>query len=180
MRILRQVDHGVLWLPEGPAETLRNLRREAELRGISPGRLIFAPRLANHADHLSRLAAADLFLDTSPYNAHTTAIDALAAGVPVLTCPGEAMASRVAASMLNTLDLKSLIAPTISAYEEKAVNLGRDARELSLLKAALGRNRANSPLFSVDQLARSLERAFVAMYERARNGLAPDHLDVTL
>src|SRR6266436_2850115 len=117
MRLLRRLDNSVLWLSNTNETAIRNLRREAQNRGVDPSRLVFAQRVALNEDHLARHELADLFLDTLPYNAHTTASDALWAGLPVLTCLGETFAGRVAASLLNAINLPELIATTPEAYE---------------------------------------------------------------
>src|SRR5262249_4494623 len=130
MRVLGRVPQSVLWLPEGPGAVAENLRREAQARQVDPARLIFAPRVPSNEEHLARLGAADLFLDTLPYNAHSTAMDALACGVPVLTLPGEAFASRVGASVLRAIALPELIAADAQAYTELAVELGRSPEKL--------------------------------------------------
>ena len=131
MRILSRVEGSVLWLQQADATVAGNLRKEAARRGIEGGRLIFADRMASLPEHLARLRAADLFLDTFPYNAHATALDALWAGVPLLTYPGESFASRVAASLLRTVGLPELVADSPSEYEEKAVELAADPVRLA-------------------------------------------------
>ena len=137
MRLLHAVEGSVLWLPAVNPPAQRNLLGQAQARGVGPGQFVFAPRLPNPEDHLARLAAADLFLDTLPYNAHTTASDALWAGLPVLTCKGESFASAVAASLLQACGLPDLIAESLRAYEDKALHLARDARALGAVKARL-------------------------------------------
>jgi protein O-GlcNAc transferase len=171
MRILAATPGSVLWLLEFNAGSLVNLRREAASRGIDPGRLVAAPRLPQ-AEHLARLSAADLFLDTLPYNAHTTASDALWAGVPVLTCPGDTFPSRVAASLLRAVDLPELVAGSAQAYEETAVRLAHDRDALASLGHRLrsARSRAGS-LFDTPVFVRHLEMAFehmLAMHEAGR------------
>ncbi len=165
MRILRAVDGSVLWLMEDSAAAAANLRREAERCGMDPARLIFAPRMPQE-DHLARQVAADLFLDTLPYNAHTTCSDALWVGLPVLTCPGESFASRVAASQLRTMGLPELIAPTLADYEALAVSIAKDPRRLGAIKAKLRLHRASSPLFDLDRFTRNIESAYARMYDR--------------
>jgi len=177
MRILRSVEHSVLWLFEDNQTAASNLRREAAARGIAPQRLVFARRVPG-AEHLARHRCADLFLDTLPYGAHTTASDALWAGLPVLTCIGDTFAGRVGASLLNAIRLPELIATTPNAYEERAVELARNPAELATLKAKLAHNRATTPLFDTARFTRHLETAFAAMIERHRAGLAPDHIHV--
>ena len=155
------------WTPEQVA-----LRKEAARRGVSAERLVFARRM-NLADHLARHRSADLFLDTLPYNAHTTASDALWAGVPVLTTQGTTFAGRVAASLLKAVDLPETIAPSLAAYETMAVGLARDPAALASLKAKLAVHRKTKPLFDTARFTRHLEAAFATMRERARSGLPP-------
>src|SRR6202040_3387859 len=135
----------VLWLITGNAKAAANLRLEAEKRGVAPERLIFAPK-ASVADHLARHRLADLCLDTLPYNAHTTASDALWAGLPVLTCLGETFAGRVAASLLKAIGLDELIPLSLAEYEMLALPLARDRAYLASLKDSLIRNRDDSLL----------------------------------
>src|SRR5205823_14232747 len=130
----------VLWLLETNSSAAQSLRNEAEARGVSAERLIFAPKLPL-AEHLSRHAHADLFLDTLPYTAHTTASDALWAGLPVLTCLGETFAGRVAASQLKAVGLPDLIATSLEDYEALALKLAREPEFLALVKGKLARNR---------------------------------------
>lgn len=177
MRILDAVEGSVLWLFEENPTAADNLRREAAARRIAPERLVFARRLAN-AEHLARHRCADLFLDTLPYNAHTTASDALWAGLPVLTCIGNTFAGRVAASLLNAIGLPELVTPTLEAYEQSAVTLARDPARLAALKATLVERRSTAPLFDTARFTRNIEAAYVAMVERHRDGLAPDHIQV--
>ena len=173
MRLLRAAEGSVLWLPENNALAMRNLAREAYSRGVGAERIVFAPLVPVAEDHLARLKLADLFLDTLPYNAHTTAIDALWAGVPVLTLLGNSFAGRVAASALTSVRLPELIAESPSAYESMALNLARDPAALAKLKAKLARNRPACPLFDTKRFTRDLEAAFAAMWERHQQGLPP-------
>ena len=171
MRLLGQTGGSVLWL-YASGETQRNLRREAQALGIDPERLIFAPPLERHL-HLARLAAADLFLDTFPYNAHNTATEALWAGVPLITCTGSSMAARVATSVLAAAGLPELAAPSLADYEALALALARDPARLSRLRARLAAARAQSPLFARDRYRRDLEAAYLAMWRRHSEGLPP-------
>lgn len=164
MRILRAVDGSVLWLIEDSAAAVANLRREATRRGIDPVRLIFAPRMPQE-DHLARQSAADLFLDTHPYNAHTTCSDALWAGLPLVTCPGESFAARVAASLLRTMDLPELVAPTLSDYEALAIGLAKDPQQLAAIRQKVRRNRKTSPLFDLERFTSNIETAYAGMLE---------------
>ncbi len=177
MRLLRQVEGSVLWLRRAEATTMTNLRREAEARGIAADRLIFADRLPM-AEHLARHRVADLFLDTLPYNAHATAADALWAGLPVLTCAGQAYAARVAASLLTALGLPELIVGDWAAYEALALRLARDPQYLGALQAKLEANRRAGLLFDTQRMSRDLEQAYRLMWARKGRELAPDHLIV--
>jgi predicted O-linked N-acetylglucosamine transferase (SPINDLY family) len=173
MRLLGAVEGSVLWLSEGSAAASRGLRKEAALHGVAPERLVFAPFLAEAAEHLARLPLADLFLDTQPYGAHSTAADALGAGVPVLTTPGETFAGRVAASQLHALGLPELIAPRLADYEAWALGFARAPETLAPLREKLARNRITHPLFDGARFTRNLESAYDAMWDRARRGEAP-------
>jgi predicted O-linked N-acetylglucosamine transferase (SPINDLY family) len=178
MRILKQVDGSVLWLLEDNATAGRNLRREAERRGVSGERIVSADR-APHAEHLARQRLADLFLDTLPYNAHTTASDALWAGVPVLTCTGDAFAGRVAASLLNAIGLPELVTPTLQAYEALAVDLAIHPVKLGEIRRKLAANRLSTPLFDTPLFTRHVEEAYTSMCERYWADLPPDHIRVS-
>ena len=177
MRILKRVEGSVLWLLEDTPTSANNLRREATQRNVSPDRLVFAKRMPL-PEHLARHRAADLFLDTLPYNAHTTASDALWAGLPVLTCMGEAFASRVAASLLNAIDLPELITSTQEEYEALAVELATNPPRLAQIKQELAQNRLTTPLFDTPLFTKHIEAAYTAMYERYHADLPPDHIYV--
>jgi predicted O-linked N-acetylglucosamine transferase (SPINDLY family) len=172
MRLLVAVPGSVLWLLGSDELIGRNLRREAEHRGVDPGRLVMAP-VVSYPDHLARHRHADLFLDTLPCNAHTTASDALWAGLPVLTCVGDTFAGRVAASLLTAVGMPELITGSIAEYEQTAVNLARDPRRLSALRDRLRRARDTSVLFDPARSARHLEAAFVRMWAAWQAGLPP-------
>jgi len=178
MRLLREVDGSVLWLSETNETATRNLGHQAQSRGIDPGRLVFAQRLPLNEDHLARLELADLFLDTLPFNAHTTAADALWAGLPVLTRPGETFAGRVAASLLNAVGLPELVTTTSEIYEQTAVDLAKEPAKLEAIKQKLAGNRLSTPLFNTELFTRHIEAAYTAMYLRHQSGLAPDHIVV--
>jgi protein O-GlcNAc transferase len=178
MRILRKVEGSVLWLLEDRPATSDNLRKEAAARGVAPERLIFARR-APRAEHLARHACADLFLDTLPYNAHTTAGDALREGLPVLTLAGQSFAARVAASLLTALELPELITRTPEDYERLAVALARSPGQLAGVRAKLAANRVAMPAFDTARFTRLLEAAFATMVERQRAGLPPDDFAVS-
>lgn len=179
MRILKRVEGSVLWLSDLQEVARSNLRREAEASGIDPQRLVFATRVASMADHLARHSLADLFLDALPYNGHTTASDALWAGLPVLTLAGEAFAGRVAASLLHALGLDELIAHSRDDYEERAVALALSRDRLGGIRTTLERQRLATPLFNTPLLARHLEAAFEAMVRRYRAGSPPDHIEIS-
>lgn len=172
MRILAAVDGSVLWLLDDSAAAVANLRREASARGIDPDRLVFAGRLPP-AEHLARHRCADLFLDTLPYNAHTTASDALWAGLPLLTRRGDTFAGRVAASLLTSLQLPELIAGSADDYECAAIALARQPADLAAIRQKLAVNRLTAPLFATQRLTRDIETAFTTMVDRSRTGLGP-------
>jgi predicted O-linked N-acetylglucosamine transferase (SPINDLY family) len=172
MRILQQTDGSVLWLIESNIAAKANLRREAEKRGIGPDRLVFAP-VVGHADHLARHALADLFLDTLPYGAHTTASDALWTGLPVLTCLGDGFAGRVAASLLGAVGLSEIVTHSLAEYEQRATALAKDPAKVEQLKAKLISNRATHALFNTARFTRNLEAAYTRMMETHRRGQPP-------
>ncbi len=172
MRLLHQVEGSVLWLLEGNAAVVRNLRREAEKRRVAPDRLVFAPRMKLE-DHLARHRRADLFLDTLPYNAHTTASDALWAGLPLVTCLGSTFAGRVAASLLDAVGLPELIARSLEDYEALALALANDRTRLASLKSRLAQNRETFPLFDTDRFRRHIESAYATMWQRHQRGEPP-------
>jgi predicted O-linked N-acetylglucosamine transferase (SPINDLY family) len=173
MRLLEQIPGSVLWLLEANPAAKRNLRSESAKRGVAADRLVFAPMIPV-ADHLARLKHADLFLDTLPHNAHTTASDALWTGVPVLTCLGSTFPGRVAASLLKAVVLPELIAASLEDYEALALTLARGPERLGRLKAQLSHNRLQHSLFDTERYTRNLEAAFVAMHERHMRGLPPE------
>ncbi len=155
----------------------RDLRAAAAAHGIDPQRLIFAGRMPL-AEHLARHALADLVLDTLPYNAHTTASDALWAGLPVLTRIGDTFAGRVAASLLMAVRLPEMIVQTREDYEELACALAAAPKRLAAVKAKLNANRLGAPLFDTARFTLQLEAAYTAMRERAIAGLPPEHIAV--
>jgi len=179
MRILKQVEGSILWLLEDTPTAAVNLRREAAARGVDPERLIFAPHIPA-AEHLARHRAADLFLDTLPYNAHTTASDALWAGLPILTCIGDSFASRVCASLLRSVGLPELVTPKWEQYEAMAIELAMHPGRLSDIRDRLDRNRLTTPLFDTQAFTRHLENAFLQMYQRYQAGLNPEHIFVAV
>jgi protein O-GlcNAc transferase len=171
-KLLQQIEGSVLWLLQGSAEARENLQREAESRGIAAQRLVFAPYLKLD-EHLARHRLADLFLDTLPYGAHTTASDALWAGLPVLTCLGSSFPGRVGASLLNAIGMPELISHSLEEYEGLALKLARDRSLLASIKGKLAENRNRNPLFDTPRFCRHLEAAFCTMHERARRGQPP-------
>lgn len=172
MSILRAVPDSVLWLLKASAHTEENLRREATHRGVSADRLVFAPKLPMD-QHLARQKCADLFLDSLPYNAHTTTSDALWVGLPVLTCMGESFASRVAASLLRAIDLPELITTDGQAFEARAIELATDPTQHNALRERLAVNRMQAPLFDIERQARAIESAFVQIHARRQAGQPP-------
>jgi predicted O-linked N-acetylglucosamine transferase (SPINDLY family) len=179
MRLLRAIPESVLWLPTANVAAMRNLRHQAQESGVEPDRIVFAPRLPSAEDHLARLKLADLFLDTFPYNAHTTASDALWAGLPVLTRQGESFASRVAASLLRVAGLPELITNDAGAYERKALELASDRTGLGALRARLAANRERCVLFDTARFTRNLEAAYSQMWQRSQRGEPPASFAVT-
>jgi predicted O-linked N-acetylglucosamine transferase (SPINDLY family) len=175
-RLLQGVEHSVLWLYESNAQAHRNLVTQAQRRGVAAERLIWAAPV-DQAAHLGRLQLADLVLDTRPVCAHTTASDALWAGVPLVTCPGETFVSRVAASVLQAAELPELIAPDLARYESLAFELARDSHRLSELKQRVQYNRGRCALFDSDRYARDLEALILNMHERRLAGQPPSHLE---
>jgi predicted O-linked N-acetylglucosamine transferase (SPINDLY family) len=172
MRLLGAVPGSVLWLLDLNPACARNLREAARARGVDPARLVFAPKLPL-AEHLARHRRADLFLDTLPVNAHTTASDALRAGLPLLTCLGGTFAGRVAASLLQAVGLPELVAGSLAEYEALALRLAREPATLAALRAKLAANLGASPLFATARACRHIETAYRTMWERHRRGEPP-------
>jgi protein O-GlcNAc transferase len=179
MRLLHKVEHSVLWLLAHDQGAILNLRREAKARGIAPERLVFAPRTYDPSDHLARFRAADLFLDTLPYNAHATASDALWAGLPVLTSMGKTFPGRVAASLLHAIGIPELVTQSLAEYENLALALAQNSTRLAGFKARLLHNREAEPLFDTARFTRDLESAYRTMWERQESGLAPANFSVS-
>lgn len=177
MRVLDAVPGSVLWLLAGNAASSANLRRATAAAGVDPARLVFQPKLP-HDEYLTLYRHADLFLDTWPYGAHTTASDALWAGCPVLTLPGRTFASRVAASLLTTLGLGELVCASADDYVARAIALATDGAANRALRARLAQARATSGLFDMAAFARAFERAVVGMVERQRSGALPADFDI--
>ena len=174
-RILEKVKDSVLLIYVGNESAQINLTKEIILRGIDPSRLIFGKRLSK-SEYLARYRVADLFLDTQPYNAGTTASDALRMGLPVLTCMGNSFANRHAASIITALNLPELITTTEEAYESLAIDLATDPEKLKIIKDKLVSNLSTAPLYDTALFARNLESAYSMMYDRYQRGLDPDHI----
>jgi predicted O-linked N-acetylglucosamine transferase (SPINDLY family) len=175
MRILRAVPGSVLWLLAGAGE--RTLREAAASHGVDPARLVFA-RHAGKPAHLARHRLADLFLDTQHVNAHTTASDALWAGLPLLTVTGQGFSARVAASLLHAIGFQELVTDRLEEYERKAIELARTPGLLADLRARLADNRKSAPLFDTTRTTRALERAYERMWAFASAGRRPEAFDV--
>ncbi len=164
MGLLRAIDHSVLWLLEAGADAEGSLRAEARAAGVDPSRLVFARR-APVERHVARIAAADLVVDSFPYGAHTTANDALLAGVPLVTHAGETLVSRIAASQLLAIGLAQLVTSDRAAYETLARELARNPSELSRIRARLAANRATFPLFDTARFTRDFEAALTRAWD---------------
>src|SRR5258708_4249231 len=172
MRLLGAVEGSVLWLLPANCDAPENLRREAAARGIDPARLVLAERL-KLPEHLALHRLGDLFVDTLPYNAHTTASDALWAGLPLLTCRGDSFVGRVAASLLYAAGLPELVTRDLGEYEALALRLATDASLLRGLRRRLAQNRSTCPLFDTDRFRRHIEAAYATMWERWQRGKSP-------
>ena len=179
MRILKAVEGSVLWLFENNNSTTENLKKEAVRFGINEDRFVFATHMPVE-EHLNRIKQADLFIDTLPYNAHTTASDALRMGLPVLTCIGNSFASRVAASLLNAVNLPELITTTQEQYESLAIQLATHPEKLKIIKDKLVNNLPTAPLYDTPLFTQQLESAYSIMYERYQKGLDPDYIYVKI
>lgn len=177
MRILKSTENSVLLLLAGHKKMEQNLRREAQVRGVNPGRLVFAGKLPRD-QYIARFRCADLFLDTLPYNAGTMASDALWAGLPILTCLGKAFAGRVCASILASIGLPDLITRTAGEYEALAIELATRPRKLADIRNKLKANRHTTRLFDSQRFTKNIEAAYSAMFERYANDLPPDHIDI--
>ena len=178
MRLLRKVAGSVLWLRRDSQHAEQNLCKEAAARGIDPARLVFADTLPQHGDHLARHCLADLFLDSLPYNAHTTASDALWAGLPVLTCRGKAFAGRVAASLLTAVGLSELLTGSLEEYEALALRLATNQLLRSELRERLQKKRLECSLFDTDRFCRNIEAAYTTMWELWQRGERPRSFSV--
>jgi len=176
MEILRRVPNSVLWLTQNNSGIEKNLRDFAADNGIESARLIFTQRVKDISDHYRRYLAADLFLDTYPFGAHTTASDALWAGLPVLTLQGQSFAARVASSLLTNINIPELITCSKEEYCLLAIELALNPAKLALIRAKLARNRSCTPLFNVELYVRQLESAYQVAYDRYCSGLKPEHM----
>jgi predicted O-linked N-acetylglucosamine transferase (SPINDLY family) len=177
MRLLRETPHALLCMLGDPGAAQRNVREHAKAHGVDPDRLIFAPRV-RYEIYLARMSLSDLFLDTLPFAGGTTASDALWAGLPVLTCVGEAFAARMAGSLLRTMGLPELITYSLEEYEQRALELLREPHKLTELRARLAANRNTHPLFNTERFTRHLEAAYVRMWERTQAGQGPESFAV--
>jgi len=179
MRLLGQVPGSVLWLARDNDAAQENLRREAQARGIDPARLVFAERLTSSEEHLARHGLADLFLDTLPYNAHSTGAAALWAGLPFITCMGSTMQSRIGASILHAAGLPELVTHSLEDYEQLAVRLATGSSELAAIRRKLQANRLTCSLFDTDRFRRHIEAAYVRMWEQHQQGNGPEGFSVS-
>lgn len=178
MRLLASVEGSVLWLQRTNASATGNLRAAAAAAGIDPARIVFAPRVAAMADHLARQRLADLFVDTTGYNAHTSASDALWAGLPMVTCAGTEFPSRLAASLLHAVGLPELVTSSIDEYEALALKLALDPTLLQSIRRKLDANRLTHPLFDTGRFRRHIEAAYTTMLDIAQRGEAPRSFSV--
>jgi protein O-GlcNAc transferase len=176
MRLLQRNPGSVLWLMSRSEISQRNLYAAANSHGIESSRLIFATRVPRVEDHLARYRLADIFLDTFPYNAHTTAADALMSGLPVVTCMGAGFHARVAGSLVHTAGLSELVTHSLEDYEALALALATQPERVSRLKAKLRDGRASSPLFDTRRYCRNLESLYIAMWRKYQLGGSPDAL----
>jgi predicted O-linked N-acetylglucosamine transferase (SPINDLY family) len=175
MRILKATNNSVLWLLDYAPTVSDNLKTEAAIRGVDKSRIIFGKKMPLE-HHLARHNLADLFLDTLPYNAHTTASDALWTGLPVLTCLGSTFPGRVASSLLTAIQLPELITTTQEEYETLAIELAMNPKKLEIIKLKLAKNRLTAPLFDTPLFTKNLEAAYIKMYERYQAELLPEHI----
>jgi len=177
MKILKKINGSVLWMLEDNIKTSKNLKKEALKNGISEDRIIFAKRVSME-EHLARHKAADLFIDTYPYGAHTTCSDALWAGLPVATLVGETFASRVAGSILSAINMKELITYTEKEYENLIIDLATDSRKLKQIKIKLSKNKYTEPLFDTKLYTRNIESSYSKIYENHLNNLPADNIEI--
>ena len=175
-RILNSALNSVLWISENNEVFKRNIQTEFLNRGVAPDKIIFAKRVDAMSDHLARISIANLFLDTFPYNAHTTAVDALRSGVPVLTIPGASFPSRVASSLLNTLDLQEMIVNSQLEYEVLAIKFANNPSLLNAVRSRLFVNYTKSPLANTSIFTKNLEAAYLKMYTRYHSDLSIENI----
>ncbi len=180
MRILNKTPGSFLWLSLQRDVAIKNLKKEAAARGVDPERIIFAPRAVGINLHLARMQCADLFLDTFPYNAHTSAMDALWAGVPLITREGDSFASRMGASLLTSIGLTELIVETPEAYENLAIHLAQNPDRLSAIRAKLKENQSTHPLFNMSTYVKKFEEALTRMYDAYHSDLPPESFTISL
>jgi len=176
--ILRAVDNSVIWLNDTGPNTRDNLRREAESRGLSGDRLVFASRVPGLRDHLQRLQLADIALDTCLYNGHVTTIDALYAGVPVISVAGDHLPSRVAAGILQAIGLPELIAHDLDDYRTLAIDLARDSAKRTALRKRILRNKRTAPVFDLDRYVTDIEALFERMWRKHAAGEDPSYIEI--
>jgi predicted O-linked N-acetylglucosamine transferase (SPINDLY family) len=176
-RILEKVNDSVLLIYADNDTAQINLTKEITARGINPKRLIFGKRLSK-SEYLARYQVADLFLDTRPYNAGTTASDALRMGLPVLTCAGNSFASRMGTSIVSAFNLPELITTTQEQYESLAIELATHPEKLKIIKDKLASNLSTAPLYNTKLFTKNLESAYSMMYDRYQRDLDPDHIYV--
>jgi predicted O-linked N-acetylglucosamine transferase (SPINDLY family) len=177
MRLLKKVEGSVLWLTGGNITGIKNLQKEANQRGVDSNRLIFA-RGMPLADHLARHKAADLFIDTLPYNAHVTASDALWSGLPVLTLIGQSFASRVSASLLNAVGLQELITYSEKEYEDLSIELATNPTRLKEIKSKLEKNKLIKPLFNTKLFTKNIETAYTKIYQKYLKNLPVENIEI--
>ena len=175
--ILKNTENSVIWLLKDNGFSEENLKLQMKNNGIDPGRLIFAENLKIE-NHLQRIKFADLFLDTFPYNAHTTCSDALRAGIPVLTLKGKSFASRVAASLLNTINLNELITTNIEDYKKLAIKIYNEKTYLDEIKKKIAVNKKNSNLFKSEVYTKNIERAYKKVHQNYLNGIKPQNIEL--
>jgi predicted O-linked N-acetylglucosamine transferase (SPINDLY family) len=172
-----QVPESIFWISENNSVFKKNITEEFARLGVVSTRLVFAKRVESIAEHLARYSLADLFLDTHPYNAHTTGLDALKAGVPVVTFMGEAFAGRVGGSILNAIGLPELVMDSRESYERMAIELGRNPEKLRSLKYRLMLNKDTKPLFDTRLYVLNIEQLFEKMYQRHLEGKPVENID---
>tara|TARA_B100001173_G_C15675761_1_gene415633 strand:- start:25 stop:561 length:537 start_codon:yes stop_codon:yes gene_type:complete len=177
MEILSKVDNSVLWLFEGEKLVVKNLKSEAEKRGVNSNRLIFA-KFKPSPEHLARHRLADLFIDTFPYTAHTTCSDALYAGLPVLTLKGKSFVSRVAASLLSAIDLNDMVMSTKNEFKNKAIELAKNPELLKKIKIKLEKNKFSKPLFNSKVYTKNIEKVYIDINSRYLKNLPPKNIKI--